>query len=290
MKKVALFVFIVFLSVIFLFACSRSHKAIQIKGSDTMVNLAQVWAEEFMKKYPETSLAVTGGGSGTGIAALISRTTDIAMTSRDMSKKEVEAARHYGVSPREYRVAQDGIAVVVSKNNPVGQLTLPQLSAIFTGEYKNWKELGGADLQIVVLSRDRNSGTHMFFLEQVVKLGKKKSPQEFGPTVLMMPSNQAIVEEVCGNVAAVGYIGLGYLTANLKAMAVAKNERAGYVVPNHTTVANGTYPVARPLNFYTNGVPSGEVKIFLDFVLSSAGQKIVSEMDFVPIKSTSSKR
>ncbi|MFA4857776.1 MAG: phosphate ABC transporter substrate-binding protein [Candidatus Margulisiibacteriota bacterium] len=284
MRKTSLCLFILIALVCLIPACSRSHKALQIKGSDTMVNLAQVWAEEFMKKYPAASMAVTGGGSGTGIAALISQATDIAMTSRDMSKKEIEAAQSYGVSPQEYRVAQDGIAVVVSKKNPISQLTLQQLSAIFTGEYKNWKELGGQNARMVALSRDRNSGTHVFFLEKVVKLGDKKSVKEFGSAVLMMPSNQAIVEEVSGNPSAVGYIGLGYLTNKLKVVAVAKDEYSRFIVPTNLTVADGTYPIARPLNFYTDGVPSGEVKTFLDFVLSPAGQKIVLEMDFVPIK------
>jgi len=264
--------------------CSRSHKAIQIKGSDTMVNLAQAWTEEFMKLSPEQPVAVTGGGSGTGVASLISGMTDIAQASREMKAKEIKLANARGVKPKEIQVASDGIAVVVHPSNPVNQLTKQQLSDIFTGKVKNWQEVGGGNQRIVPLSRDRNSGTHVFFLEEVIKLGKKKNPNEFSPGVLMMPSSQAIVEEVVGNSAAIGYIGLGYLTKKQKALAIAQDNGASYVIPTIKTVSRGEYPISRSLLFYTNGTPSGEVKQFIDFVLSPAGQKVVLKMDFIPVK------
>jgi len=273
-----------FMVVVSLVGCGGGKKAIQIKGSDTMVNLGQAWSEEFMKTHPDIPVAVTGGGSGTGIASLINQTTDIAECSRDMKKKEIEIAKSKGVDPYEIIVGNDGIVVTVAPDNPVSKLTRQQLSDIFTGKTTNWKEVGGSDKEIVALSRDRNSGTHVFFLEHVVKLGKKGNNNEFAKGVLMMPSNQAIVEEVSGNPSAIGYIGLGYLTDRLKAIAVANSNAGPYVVPSVKTVGNKTYSVSRPLYMYTNGVPSGEVKTFIDFVLSDEGQKVVLEMDFVPIR------
>lgn len=264
--------------------CSRSEKAVQIKGSDTMVNLGQAWTEDFMKKNPEISIAVTGGGSGTGIAALISGTTDIAQASRNMEPKEIELAKKRGVDPKEIRVANDGITLVVNLQNPVNRLTVRQLSDIFTGKIKNWKEIGGRDAKIVALSRDRNSGTHVFFLEHVVKLGSAKNPNEFAAGTLMMPSSQAIVEEVSGNPSAIGYFGLGYLTKNQKALAIARTERGPYIIPTLDTVKRKAYPISRSLLFYTNGRPEGKIKKFIDFTLSPEGQKIVLKMDFVPIR------
>jgi len=259
------------LLVVSLSGCGGGKKALQVKGSDTMVNLGQAWAEEFMKIHPEISIAMTGAGSGTGIAALIAGTTDIAQCSRNME-------------PKEIHVANDGIVLVVNPANPVGKLTVQQLSDIFTGRIKNWKEVGGSDEKIVALSRERNSGTHVFFLEHVVKLGEKKNKNEFAPTVLMMPSSQAIIEEVISSTSAIGYVGLGYLTNKEKALAIAKSNGAAYVLPSIKTVTAKQYPISRSLLFYTNGAPSGEVKSFVDYVLSPAGQKIVLKMDFVPLQ------
>jgi phosphate transport system substrate-binding protein len=237
-----------------------------------------------MKTNPTVSLAITGGGSGTGIASLIGGTTDIAQSSRNMEPKEIEQAEKKGVEPKEIHVANDGIVLAVNPANPVSKLTVQQLSAIFNGQIKNWKELGGKDAKIVALSRERNSGTHVFFLEHVVKLGDKKSKNEFAPNVLMMPSSQAIIEEVVANTAAIGYVGLGYLTTKEKALAIAKNSGSAYFLPSIKTVTAKQYPISRSLLFYTNGAPSGEVKSFVDYVLSPAGQKIVLEMDFVPLQ------
>jgi len=264
--------------------CGGGRKALQIKGSDTMVNLGQAWAEEFMKNNPTVSIAVTGGGSGTGIAAVISGSTDIAESSRNMEPKEIEQAEKRGIQPKEIHVANDGITLVVNPLNPVSKLTIQQLSGIYTGKVNNWKELGGPDLMIVALSRERNSGTHVFFLEHVVKLGNTKNPNEFAPSILMMPSSQAIIEEVKANPSAIGYVGLGYLTAQEKALAIAKDSASPYTLPSVKTVTNKEYPISRTLLFYTNGEPTNEVKSFVDYVLSPAGQSMVLKMDFVPIR------
>jgi len=282
-KKYLVFYFLFFIFYFSLMGCGQGKRAIQIKGSDTMVNLGQAWAEAYMAKHPGVSIAVTGGGSGTGIAALLSGTTDIAQSSRDIEPKEVEVAQKKGIEPKEFKVAYDGLAVVVHPSNPVEKLTLKQLSDIFTGKIKNWKEVGGKDEKIVVLSRERNSGTHIYFLEHVVKLGDKKCKNEFSPEVLMMPSSQAIIEEVSSNPSAIGYVGLGYVTQKQKLLAIAKSEKEKYVLPTVNSVIQGIYPISRPLHFYTNGIPTFEIKSFIDFVLSKEGQKIVLKMDFVPL-------
>lgn len=264
--------------------CSPVKKALQIKGSDTMVNLGQGWAEAYMNKYPLATIAINGGGSGTGISALTAGVTDIAQSSREMKEKEIQTAKTKGVTAYQIHTANDGIALIVNSQNPVNRLTLQQLSAIFSGKITNWQEVGGQNRKIVALSRERNSGTHIFFLEQVVKLGQKTSPDEFAPQILMMPSSQAIVEEVADNSAAIGYIGLGYVTSREKVLAIAKNKKSPYIFPSIKTILNNSYPVARALYFYTNGVPTGDIKQFVDFVLSKEGQQIVKQMDFVPIK------
>jgi phosphate transport system substrate-binding protein len=277
-------IFLLGLIALGIIGCARSQKAMQIKGSDTMVNLGQAWAEQYMNLHPETAIAITGGGSGTGIAAIIANATDIAQCSRNIKEKEIKQAEKHGVHPVEWHVANDGIVVAVHPANPVNKLTLKQLSDIFTGKIRNWQQVGGMNKRIVALSRERNSGTHVFFLEEVIKLGEKKNPNEFDPSVLMMPSSQAIIEEVDSNPTAIGYIGLGYLTKKEKAVAVAKDSKSPYVVPTVQSVIQKRYPISRTLLFYTNGVPSGEVKSFIDFVLSKEGQEIVLKMDFVPIQ------
>lgn len=270
----------------FLFASVAPVQAddnLQIKGSDTMVNLGQSWAEGFMEKHPDISIAVTGGGSGTGIAAILSGTCDIAQSSRDITEEEKKKAPA-GVTIVETKVAYDGIAVVTNVNNPVSQLTTDQLADIFSGKIHNWKEVGGKDLSILVLSRERNSGTHVFFLEHVVRRGNAKGPEEFSPAALMMPSSQAIVEEVKGSESAIGYVGLGYVSEDLKVISVGKTAEGPFLKPNIEDVLNGTYAVARALLFLTRGEPQGDVKGFIDFVLSPEGQQIVESLDFVPLK------
>jgi phosphate transport system substrate-binding protein len=258
-------------------------ESITIKGSDTMVNLGQAWAETFMEDHPETLIAVTGGGSGTGIAALLSRTCDVAQSSRHMSPKEYEMAKQKNISVKEIETAVDAIVFAVHPDNPIQQLTIEQLSNIFTEKITNWRELGGTDEPILVLSRERNSGTHVHVLEEVVRKGKKDGREEFAPSVVMMPSSQAIVQEIATNHTAIGYFGLGYLSSRVKALSVFQEKTGEYVTPNLEHAMDKTYPISRPLLFYLPGEPEGVVKEFVDFVLSEKGQTVVREMDFVPL-------
>lgn len=261
---------------------------IQVKGSDTVVNAAQKVAEEFMKEYPHVFVAVTGGGSGVGIASLINKTCDVATTSREMKPKEREMAEKRGVFPKEFAVAYDGVAVIVSKDNPVDKLTIEDLHRIFTGKATNWKEFGGEDLHIVTLSREVSSGTHIYFKEEVVHLGKKDSQEEFSPQTLLLTSSQAIVEEVAANDEAIGYLGMGYVSDRTKALLVAKG--GDFYPPDVNNVIKKTYPLSRPLHFYTNGEPNGVTKLFIDFTLSPKGQQQFIETGFVPIGDTVAKK
>ena len=261
----------------------ESQNSIQIKGSDTMVNLGQAWAEAFMHKYPQAFVAVTGGGSGTGISALLSDTCDIAETSRKMKQKELDEAQKKGIEPIELTVALDGLAVVVNPKNPVNQLTIDELADIFTGKIKNWKEVGGTNAPIVILSREVNSGTHVYFKEHVLHKGNEKGPEEFDEGALLMPSSQAIADEITQNPDAIGYYGMGYSNPTQKILAIAKDKNGPYLAPTIDDVKNGTYYISRPLLMYTNGQPTGLIKDFIDFVLSAEGQEIVKQIDFVPI-------
>ncbi|MDH7568005.1 MAG: PstS family phosphate ABC transporter substrate-binding protein [Armatimonadota bacterium] len=265
--------------------------SIQLKGSDTMVNLGQAWAEAFMKRHPQVRIAVTGGGSGTGIAALINGTTDIAESSREMKPEEREQAKARGNEVVEHKVALDGLTVAVHPSNPVKRLTIAQLSELYTGKFTNWKELGGADRPIVALSREKNSGTHVFFLEHVVRRGNAKGPEQFAPGVLMMASSQTIADEVASNPNAIGYFGLGYLDrARHQPIAVAADEQSEYVEPSSEAAATGKYAIARPLFLYTRADANPAVKAFVEFVLSPDGQKIVAEQEFVPLSATDASR
>jgi len=269
--------------------CSRkSDKAasgsIQVKGSDTMVNLGQAWAESFMKKHPGSGVSVTGGGSGTGIAALLNKTTDIAESSRTIKPEEIEQAKKNGITLKEIKVAYDGIAVVVNPANKVSALTMAQLADVFMGKITNWKQLGGRDEKIVLLSREVNSGTHVYFKEHVLNKGDSKGTNEFSSSALLMPSSQAIADEVEKNTAAVGYYGMGYISNRQKVVPISSGPDAEPVMPSEETVLSGKYPISRPLFMYTDGEPSGLTKEFIDFVLSDEGAKIVRSLDFVPLK------
>jgi phosphate transport system substrate-binding protein len=261
----------------------QSGAVIQIKGSDTMVNLGQAWAETFGNQTG-AQVAITGGGSGTGIAALLNGTCDIAESSRKMEAKEFEQAKSKGINPQETMVALDGLAVVVNPANPVSKLTLDQLADIFTGKITNWQEVGGNDSDIVLLSREVNSGTHVYFKEHVLRKGKSDGTEEFAPSALLQPSSQSIADEVAQNPKAIGYYGMGYTSAAQKTIAVAQTAAGPYVLPTMENVKSGSYSISRPLLFYTNGEPTGNVKQYLDYVLSPEGQKIVVEQEFVPVK------
>jgi phosphate transport system substrate-binding protein len=273
------------LAVVLTAACAfAKDSSIQVKGSDTMVNLGQAWAEGYMEKAPGEQVAVTGGGSGTGFASLISGSCDIAMSSRTIKPKEIEQSKAKGFEPKEIQVALDGIAIVVNPKNPVAKLTFAQLADIFTGRVANWQQVGGANEKIVLLSREVNSGTHVYFKEHVLRKGDPNSKEEFSPSALMLPSSQAIADEVAANPAAIGYYGMGYISAKQKTVAVAKDENAVYELPTMENVIKGSYPISRPLFLYSKGEPQGAVKKFVDFCLSPEGQVIVKKTDFVPIQ------
>jgi phosphate transport system substrate-binding protein len=264
-------------------AQAQAARTIQNTGSDTLVNLALAWAENYMGAHPEVNISVTGGGSGTGIAALINGTVDVANASRAMKKEEIAAAQKNGIDPKEHTVARDAIAVVVHPSNPVQGLTIPQLADIYTGKIKNWQELGGDDRPIVLLSRESNSGTYVYFLENVVRQGKK-SDLMFSPDTLLMPSSEGISNEVRQNPNAIGYDGLGYVTDDQKVLAVSKDDAGPHVLPSVDTVNDNTYPISRPLYMYTAGEPQGAVKIYLDWILGPEGQAIVPTLGFVPLQ------
>jgi len=271
---------------------------IQTKGSDTIVNAMQETAEEFMKQYPHVFVAVTGGGSGVGIASLINRTTDIATASREMKAKEIAMAEQRGVHPMEFVIAYDGVAVIVNRNNPIDRMNIQDLHDIFTGKATNWQQLGGKDLPIVTLSREVSSGTHMYFKEEIIQLGKKDSTEEFSKETLLLTSSQAIVEEVASNEAAIGYLGMGYLSDRTKPVRVGKTRTAsdasagangasdGFYPPTVENVVSKAYPLSRPLYLYTDGEPQGVVKLFIDFTLGPVGQTQFMKTGFVPAGAT----
>lgn len=299
MKKFVLLMLIVMMGVMMLVGCTGEEetelgnvketektsnsdvdfsKMLQVKGSDTIVNLGQRWAESFMEKHSEANVAVTGGGSGTGVAALINGTADIAMASRAMRDKEIKQAKDNNIEAKEFVVGRDGIAVVVSNDNPVSELSMSDLKKIFTGEVTNWKEFGGNDADITIYSRDSSSGTFVFFQELVL------DEEEYAKHAMLMPSTVGIVEGIKQDVNGIGYIGLGYLTDEIKAVGVKKDDASKGVLPSLKTVNDDTYPISRPLFFYVAGEPKGVVAMFMEFIMSTEGQAIVEDLGFIPVK------
>jgi phosphate transport system substrate-binding protein len=256
---------------------------IQNKGSDTIVNLALAWAERYQTLHPEVRISVTGGGTGTGIAALINKTVDIANASRQIKPEELAQAEAKGQKPVEFIVARDAIAVIVNPKNPVNQLTLQQISDIYSGKINNWSEVGGDNRPIVRLSRETNSGTHVYFLENVLRLGQKDNKTLFSTNTLLLPSSEGITAEIKDNPNAIGYDGLGYVTPDVKVIAVAKDLVGSYILPSAKTVNDNQYPIARDLYMYTASSPIGAIKDYLDWILSPEAQAIVTQLGFVPI-------
>jgi len=247
-----------------------------------MVNLALAWAERYQQEHPEIRISVTGGGSGTGIASLINGTVDIANASRKIKQEELDQAKQANLEPKEFVVARDAIGVIVHPGNPVDQLTLEQISLIYRGEINNWKEVGGEDRPIVRLSRETNSGTHVYFLETVVRLGNKTDKSIFSPDTLLLPSSEGIIAEISDNPNAIGYDGLGYITPQVKTLAVARDEKGPYVLPSVETVNNASYPISRDLYMYTHGQPSQVVLDYLKWISAPEAQDIVNKLGFVP--------
>lgn len=284
---------LIMLTICCISGCKRTPSSeqggeLQLKGSDTMVNAGQKISEEFMKVNPDIFVAVTGGGSGVGLASLINGTCNIAMSSREMKSEEIATAQKRGIQPKEIIVGFDGIAVVVHPKNTVENLTIEDLRKIFTGEAKNWKEFGGRDLPIVTLSREVSSGTHAHFKEEVIRLGKKDSTAEFSSDTLLLTSSQTIVEEVANNESAIGYLGMGYISDRTKMICVGKTADA-CAAADIANVISKKYPLSRSLLFYTNGEPQGIVKQFVDFTLSPQGQQQLAETGFVPLETHAGK-
>lgn len=255
-----------------------------------MVNLALAWAERYQQENPDFRISVTGGGSGTGIVALINGTVDIANASRSIKTEEMEDAVAAGYDPVEFVVARDAIAVIVNPENPVNELSIEQISKIFKGEYDNWQQVGGEDRPIVRLSRESNSGTHVYFLETVVRLGKSKDKSLFSPLTLLLPSSEGIIAETRDNPNAIGYDGLGYVTEEVKMVAVASAGSQEFVLPSIEAVNDGSYPIARDLYMYTREQPSGAIQEYLNWILSAEAQKIVSDLGFVPVLTTQARQ
>ena len=249
---------------------------VQIKGSDTILNASQSIVEEYMKTNKKARIAVTGGGSGVGIASLINKTADIAMASRNIKSSEVETLKKEGINVEEVVLGYDGITVIINHGNHIKNLDKKTLAGVFAGEITNWKELGGDDAKIVVLSRDSSSGTHAYFKEEILRGGDKKSVVEYGQDTLYMPSNQAILQEVAKSKYAIGYIGMGYMNDTVDSLAV------DGVKPTFETVADKTYPIAREVFWYVDSARDGVTKEVVDFAVSSKGQEIVKEEGFVP--------
>lgn len=256
---------------------------IQNKGSDTIVNLGLAWAEEYQKVKPEVRISVTGGGSGTGLTAMISGTVDIASASRQIKDEEIAASEANGITPVEYVIARDAIAVIVNPENPVSELSLEQIARIYRGEVENWSELGGDDRPIVRLSRETNSGTHVYFLEEVVRLGDPENKEIFSADTLLLPSSEGIISEVSENPNAIGYDGLGYVTEEVKVIAIARTADQPYILPSVETVNNGKYPISRDLYMYIQADASQNVLDYMTWILSADAQTIVSDLGFVPI-------
>jgi len=262
-----------------------NKKTIQIKGSDTMINLVQVLAEEYMGQNPGTALAVLGGGSGTGVSALINRTTIIADASRDFSEKEFAQAWEKGVKPRAFVIAIDGLSIVVNAKNPLDRLTMAQVGALYRGEVKNWKALGGPNTAVSLYGRQSNSGTYVFLQEHVL------NKQNYSTDMKEMNGNAQIVESILQDEAGIGYVGVGYvydqngkIRQGLKVLNISKDPKSPAFSPlDKANIDSGKYPISRPLFQFTDGKPGADAAKFIMFETGPEGQKIVEREGFFTI-------
>ena len=268
----------IILTSIALLTITLSLSAQRIKGSDTVLPLSQKVAEAYKKANPSSSVSVTGGGSGVGLSALLAGTTDIAQASRKIKFDEKQKLKKGGKVAKEVIVAYDALAVVVNPANKVSKLTREQLEGIFTGKITNWKELGGENLKIVPYSRETSSGTYEFFKEHVL------NNKNYLNGIMSMPATGAIVQSVSQTKGAIGYIGFAYLSKGVKTISVSYNAGKTYISPSVANAKNKTYPIVRPLFYYYETKSQTKVKPFINYVLSSAGQKIVSEVGYIPVK------
>jgi phosphate transport system substrate-binding protein len=256
---------------------AASAAPVTVKGSDTMVILGQRWAEEYMQKNPSNPIQVTGGGSGTGISALINGTTDICQSSRAMKPAEKAKLRdRYNTTGVEIPVARDGLAVYVHSSNPMTEISMSQLKDIFIGKLTNWKDVGGPDAKIIVYSRENSSGTYVFFKEHVLE------GRDFSARAQTMPGTASVVNAVSKEKFGIGYGGAAY-AKGIKILKV-KKDSGGAIAPDLKNVMDGTYPLSRPLFFYVRNKPAGDIKAFVDFVLSPEGQQIVQKVGYYPVK------
>jgi phosphate transport system substrate-binding protein len=259
------------------FSFMPAPKKITVKGSDTMVILAQKWAEIYMKAHPEAVIQVTGGGSGTGIAALINGSTDICNSSRPMKRSEMDKLKdRYASLGVEIPCAKDGITVFLHESNPVKELSVKQLSGIFAGRITNWKEVGGPDESIKLYGRENSSGTYVFFKDNVVKT-------DYAASCQTLPGTAAVVNAVSKDKFGIGYGGAAY-AAGVKHCAVKKDDKSPAYVATPETVKAGQYPITRYLYMYLKNRPTGEIKAYIDWILSPDGQKIVASVGYFPVK------
>jgi phosphate transport system substrate-binding protein len=274
------------LAAIGLMAPAAADNTITVKGSDTMVILGQRWAEEYMKERKDVTIQVTGGGSGTGIAALINGTTTLANSSRPIKPEEKEAAKKNGIDVVEIKTAMDALAVVVNAANPVDHLTMKQVGMIYTGYTNNWKQVGGPDKKILRYTRESNSGTYVFFKEHVL------NNRDYAADAQTMPGTSAVAEAVSKDPSGIGFGGVAYFATNpkLKILKIAKDDKSQPIWPllaggkiNFDVVWSQTYPIARYLYVYSAGQPKDAVKEYLDWILGPKGQDIVEKVEYVPM-------
>ena len=251
---------------------------ITVKGSDTMVILAQKWAETYMGKHPDVKIQVTGGGTGVGFAALQNQTTDLCNASRKAKSAEIaNCMKAFGKRPTEYKVALDGLSIYVNAENPLKQLTVAQVGEIFSGKIKNWKDVGGADMPITLYSRENSSGTYDFFKEHVLE-GK-----DFAASAQTMPGTAAILQALGKDKTGIGYGGAGY-GAGAKHLAIKKDDSSPAIEPSEETVLNGTYPIWRYLFIYVNpALDKGDIAAYLNWIRSDDGQKVVKDAAYFPL-------
>lgn len=259
-------------------AGGRGASMVTVKGSDTMVILGQRWAEAYMAAHPGPVIQVTGGGTGTGIAALINGTTDICQASRPMKEEErQQVQQRYGEPPHEILVARDGLAVYLHEENRIGELTLARLKAIYTGRVTRWSQVGGGDRPIVPYGRENSSGTYEYFKEHVLE------KEDFAASIQTLPGTAAVVNAVARDPNGIGYGGAAYLKG-VKVCAVKRDDATAGALPSAENVRSGAYPISRGLFFYTRKPPVGALKAFVDFALSDAGQALVTEVGYYPVR------
>ncbi len=290
MKKNAMLLSVILVSTLMVVSSAVAETVIQNKGSDTLVNVAQTWAEAYQKVDPKVSVAVTGGGSGTGFAALINGTVDIANASRKIKRIERNMAKKNGHDPVQFIVGYDALAVFINKHNPLNEISLDKLAGIYgeKGKIVKWDQLGikvpgCANQEIIRVSRQNNSGTYAYFRETIMKRQDYKSGSRD------MHGSKDVIDLVDQTPCAIGYSGLAYDTDQVKMLCISEKDGDKCVEPSEKTASNKTYPIARPLFMYTNGKPKGEVKKYIDWILSDEGQCIIKKKGYAPVRSVTCK-